>query len=50
VAIPLGKELGGSGGGHPTAAGLAVKGTVDEALATCIRLLKTLTEKAKVQT
>src|SRR6267378_606777 len=42
VAIPLGKELGGSGGGHPTAAGLAVTGTVEEALATCIRLLKTL--------
>jgi len=26
-----------------------VKGTVDEALDTCIRLLKTLTDKAKVQ-
>lgn len=49
VTIPLGKELGGSGGGHPTAAGLAVKGTVDEALASCIRLLKTLAEKAKVE-
>ncbi len=50
VAIPLGRELGGSGGGHPTAAGLLAKGSVDEALANCIGLLRALIEKTKVQT
>jgi nanoRNase/pAp phosphatase (c-di-AMP/oligoRNAs hydrolase) len=50
VAIPLGKELGGSGGGHPTAAGLMVNGTVEETLTSCTRLLRTLIEKSKVQT
>jgi len=50
VAIPLGKELGGSGGGHPTAAGLMVTGTVEETLTSCTRLLRNLIEKSKVQT
>jgi nanoRNase/pAp phosphatase (c-di-AMP/oligoRNAs hydrolase) len=50
VAIPLGKELGGSGGGHPTAAGLFANGTVEETLTYCTRSLRTLIEKSKVQT
>jgi nanoRNase/pAp phosphatase (c-di-AMP/oligoRNAs hydrolase) len=50
VAIPLGKELGGSGGGHPTAAGLMASGTVEETLTICTRVLRTLIEKSKVQT
>jgi bifunctional oligoribonuclease and PAP phosphatase NrnA len=40
VAIPLGKLLGGVGGGHPTAAGLTAAGTVDDALVACVNRLR----------
>jgi len=40
VAIPLGKILGGVGGGHPTAAGLTAIGTVEEVLKTCVSRLR----------
>ena len=40
VAIPLGKLLGGVGGGHPTAAGLTATGTVDDALVACVNRLR----------
>src|SRR2546428_10635529 len=36
VAIPLGKLLGGVGGGHPTAAGLGALGAVDDVLIACV--------------
>src|SRR2546428_6571172 len=36
VAIPLGKLLGGVGGGHPTAAGLTASAAVGEALTACV--------------
>jgi nanoRNase/pAp phosphatase (c-di-AMP/oligoRNAs hydrolase) len=40
VAIPLGKMLGGVGGGHPTAAGLTALGAVDEILIVCVNRLR----------
>jgi nanoRNase/pAp phosphatase (c-di-AMP/oligoRNAs hydrolase) len=40
VAIPLGKMLGGVGGGHPTAAGLTALGAVDEVLIACVNRLR----------
>ncbi len=40
VAIPLGKMLGGVGGGHPTAAGLTAMGAVDDALIACMNRLR----------
>ena len=40
VAIPLGKTLGGVGGGHPTAAGLTAMGAVDDALIACMNRLR----------
>jgi nanoRNase/pAp phosphatase (c-di-AMP/oligoRNAs hydrolase) len=40
VAIPLGKLLGGVGGGHPTAAGLTALGAVDEVLTACVNRLR----------
>jgi len=36
VAIALGKQLGGTGGGHPTAAGLSAKGEVKDILRLCV--------------
>ena len=40
VAIPMGKLLGGVGGGHPTAAGLTASGTVDDVLMACVNRLR----------
>jgi bifunctional oligoribonuclease and PAP phosphatase NrnA len=40
VAIPLGKLLGGVGGGHPTAAGLSAPGVVDDVLIACVNRLR----------
>ena len=40
VAIPLGKLLGGAGGGHPTAAGLTALGAVDDVLIACVNRLR----------
>jgi nanoRNase/pAp phosphatase (c-di-AMP/oligoRNAs hydrolase) len=42
LAIPIGKEFGGAGGGHPTAAGLATKRELEETLAACTNRLKEL--------
>jgi phosphoesterase RecJ-like protein len=40
VAMPLGEQLGGVGGGHAMAAGVNAKGEVDVALNLCLKLLK----------
>jgi phosphoesterase RecJ-like protein len=40
VAIPLGRLLGGVGGGHPTAAGLTASGAVDDVLIACVNRLR----------
>jgi phosphoesterase RecJ-like protein len=40
VAIPLGKLLGGVGGGHPTAAGLTATGAVEDVLTACVNRLR----------
>jgi nanoRNase/pAp phosphatase (c-di-AMP/oligoRNAs hydrolase) len=40
VAIPLGKMLGGVGGGHPTAAGLTALGALDDVLIACVNRLR----------
>ena len=40
VAIPLGKLLGGVGGGHPTAAGLTASGAVEDVLIACVKRLR----------
>jgi nanoRNase/pAp phosphatase (c-di-AMP/oligoRNAs hydrolase) len=40
LAIPLGQKLGGTGGGHPTAAGLSSPGPVEHVLEECIALLR----------
>lgn len=40
IAAPLGKHIDGMGGGHGTAAGINGKGSLDEALKTCMNLLK----------
>ncbi len=42
LAIPLGADLHGSGGGHPTAAGMTVTGTPEEAIEACARRLGVL--------
>lgn len=51
VAIPLGKGLGGSGGGHPTAAGMQViSTTAEKALEACTgRVKNLLLEKSIIQ-
>ncbi len=49
ITIPLGTELDGSGGGHPTAAGMTVNGTVEVALAKCTDRLRALLSKRQVQ-
>ncbi len=38
--IPVGQKLGGTGGGHPTAAGLSARGTVELVLEECLRVLR----------
>ncbi len=40
VAMPLGEQLQGVGGGHAMAAGVNAKGEIDEALKLCLSLLK----------
>ena len=40
VAIPLGKQLGGVGGGHPTAAGLTASGSAEDVLIACVNRLR----------
>jgi bifunctional oligoribonuclease and PAP phosphatase NrnA len=40
LSIPIGKKLGGVGGGHPTAAGLSVPGQVPDILRICIETLR----------
>jgi bifunctional oligoribonuclease and PAP phosphatase NrnA len=40
VAIPLGRVLGGVGGGHPTAAGLTAVGPIDDVLVSCVNRLR----------
>ncbi len=44
IMEPLGKMLGGSGGGHAQAAGAAVKTSLEKALDTVIELLKSVFE------
>ncbi len=41
IAIPIGQELHGGGGGHPTAAGLSVPGETGEVLRVCVERTKT---------
>lgn len=40
IAMPLGEQLGGVGGGHGMAAGVNAKGEVEDALHLCLKLLK----------
>jgi len=40
VAAPLGRLVGGMGGGHSTAAGFNGEGSLDESLKVCLRLLR----------
>ena len=40
IAVPLGRLVGGMGGGHSTAAGVNGEGSLDEALKACLRLLR----------
>jgi nanoRNase/pAp phosphatase (c-di-AMP/oligoRNAs hydrolase) len=40
LSIPIGKKLGGVGGGHPTAAGLSVPGQVQDILKICVDALR----------
>src|SRR3989337_1309558 len=40
VAIPLGKQLGGAGGGHPTAAGLSAQGEAKNLLRMCVERVR----------
>jgi phosphoesterase RecJ-like protein len=40
LAMPLGEQLQGVGGGHAMAAGVNAKGEIDEALKLCLNLLK----------
>lgn len=40
IAIPVGKSLGGTGGGHATAAGLSGRSDIQSALNACLNLLK----------
>jgi len=44
VAIPLGKQLGGTGGGHPSAAGLSATGDVERCLKACVNRVRKLLE------
>ena len=40
ISIPVGKKLGGVGGGHATAAGLSVPGQTQDVLKICVDVLK----------
>ncbi len=40
IAIPIGQELHGGGGGHPTAAGLSVPGEAGDVLRLCVEKTK----------
>jgi len=40
IAVPLGRQVGGMGGGHGTAAGVNGKGDLDQALDACLGLLR----------
>lgn len=40
IAIPVGKSLGGTGGGHATAAGLSARGDIQSTLNACLDVLK----------
>lgn len=40
LSIPIGKKLGGVGGGHPTAAGVSVPGQVQDILKICVDTLR----------
>ena len=40
LSIPIGKKLGGVGGGHPTAAGLSVPGQIQDILKICVDTLR----------
>jgi len=40
IALPLGRLVGGMGGGHSTAAGVNGEGSLDEALKACMHLLR----------
>lgn len=40
IAIPIGKSLGGTGGGHATAAGLSARGDIQIVLNACLGVLK----------
>lgn len=42
LAIPIGKEFGGTGGGHPTAAGLTTRREFEETMTACTNRLKEL--------
>ena len=42
LAIPIGKESGGTGGGHPTAAGLTTKRELEHTITACTDKLKKL--------
>ncbi len=42
LAIPVGKNLGGAGGGHPTAAGLSAKASLDETVKACVQRVREL--------
>ncbi len=44
LAIPIGKEFGGAGGGHPTAAGLTSMRALEETMTACTNRLKELLE------
>jgi len=43
IAVPLGRLVGGMGGGHSTAAGVNGEGSLDEALKACLHLLREAT-------
>ncbi len=42
LAIPVGKSLGGAGGGHPTAAGLSTRASLDETVKACVQRVREL--------
>ena len=47
LATPLGEAMGGAGGGHSTAAGATVRGTLDEAIKESLALFKAHMEKRR---